>query len=224
MSDISFGSVYRIPISQAGANPAKKLKLKNLVESYPNGLIGKAKTGYARISVPNYEDANFVRKLKTIGYKVFQKFEGEDVPKDKLDVYIKERLDSRDYHQLGKNPKRMSKDLKDKRRYERKLVKSEAQLNLEAKKQAELEEVTSKYVEPVKTQVQSQPQTQLKSNSNEVLDKQPKKLEPKTQEVVKKKNRYISPEMKRIMQTPDYLKLKEQYGDEFAFVVYFGRK
>lgn len=219
MSDISFGSIYRIPISQAGANPAKKLKLKNLVESYPNGLIGKAKTGHARVSVPNSEDANFVRKLKTIGYKVFQKFEGDDVPKEKLDVYIKERLDSRDYHQLGKNPKRMSKDMKDKRRYERKLVKSEDQLKLEAKKQAELEEVTSKYIVPDKTQLQ-QP-----SKAQESLDKvQPKQVETKPQEVEKKKNRYITADKKKIMESPDYLRLKEQYGDEFAFVVFFGRK
>ena len=41
MTDITFGSTYRIPISQAGINSAKKARLKELIESYPNGLIGK---------------------------------------------------------------------------------------------------------------------------------------------------------------------------------------
>ena len=76
MTEINFTSTYRIPISQPGVNAAKKVKLKELIGSYPNGLIGNSKVGNARVSVADSEDENFVRKLKTIGYKIFQKFEG----------------------------------------------------------------------------------------------------------------------------------------------------
>lgn len=121
MTDINFTSTYRIPITQAGVNSAKKGRLKELIQSYPNGLIGNSKTGHARISVPDSEDASFIGKLKKIGYKVYQKFEGENIPKDEIDVFIKERLDSRNYHQKGKNPDRLSRSLKEQRRYERRL-------------------------------------------------------------------------------------------------------
>ena len=92
MSDISFGSTYRISITQAGVNSAKKAKLKELIESYPNGLIGKSKTGHARVSVPDSEDAKFVGKLKALGFKVFQKFEGENISKENLDTLLKRNL------------------------------------------------------------------------------------------------------------------------------------
>ena len=67
MTEINFTSTYRIPITQAGINSAKKTRLKELIESYPNGLIGKSKTGNARISIPDSEDATFIGKLKKIG-------------------------------------------------------------------------------------------------------------------------------------------------------------
>lgn len=118
MTEINFTSTYRIPISQPGVNAAKKAKLKELIVSYPNGLIGNSKVGNARVSVADSEDENFVRKLKTIGYKIFQKFEGENIEKDKLDIYIKEKLDTRNYNQLGKNKKRMTRELKEKHKYE----------------------------------------------------------------------------------------------------------
>lgn len=119
MADVSFGSVYRIPITQAGVNNAKKVKLRELINSYPNGLIGKSKTGHARISVPDKEDSAFVAKLKAIGYKMYQKIEGDNISRENLDVYIKEKLDSRTFSQKGKQFKRMSTELKEKRRFER---------------------------------------------------------------------------------------------------------
>ncbi len=119
MSDISFGSIYRIPITQPGVNAAKKARLKSLIETYPNGLIGKSKTGHARISVPDSEDTSFVSKLKALGYKIFQKFEGDNISKDKLDAVIKAKLDDRDFFQKGKQYKRMSNELKAQRRFER---------------------------------------------------------------------------------------------------------
>lgn len=121
MTEINFTSTYRIPISQPGINAAKKARLKELIQSHPNGMIGNSKVGNARVSMADSEDAKFIQKLKTIGYKVFQKFEGENVPKENLDVYIKERLDNRDYNQLGKKMKKMSREMKAKRRYERSL-------------------------------------------------------------------------------------------------------
>jgi len=119
MAEINFTSTYRIPITQSGVNAAKKARLKELIQSYPNGLIGNSKVGNARVSMADSEDAGFIRKLKAIGYKVYQKFEGENIPKEELDVYIKERLDSRTYSQLGKNMKKMSKEMKLKRKFER---------------------------------------------------------------------------------------------------------
>lgn len=119
MTDINFTSTYRIPITQAGVNSAKKLKLKQLIESYPNGLIGNSKVGNARISIPNKEDAKFLKQLKTIGYKIYQKFDGENIPKENIDAFIKENLDTRNYNQFGKNKKRMNRELREKVRYER---------------------------------------------------------------------------------------------------------
>lgn len=100
--NINFTSTYRIPITQAGTNNAKKDKLRNLVSLYPNSIVSKQKTGFARLSIPNTEDTKFEGKLKGIGYKVFQKFDGENVPKDLLDEYIKEALKYGDFHQKGK--------------------------------------------------------------------------------------------------------------------------
>lgn len=119
MAEINFTSTYRIPITQAGVNSAKKLKLKQLIESYPNGLIGNSKVGNARVSLPNNEDDKFIKQLKTIGYKTYQKFDGENIPKENLDMFIKENLDTRNYNQIGKNKKRMNRELREKVRYER---------------------------------------------------------------------------------------------------------
>lgn len=122
MTDINFTSTYRIPITQAGINSAKKAKLKELIQSYPNGLIGNSKVGNARISIADSEDASFIGKLKKIGYKVYQKFEGENIPKEELDIFIKEKLDSRTFNQKGKNPERLSRKVKEQRRYDRRFT------------------------------------------------------------------------------------------------------
>ncbi len=140
MAEINFTSTYRIPITQAGVNSAKKLKLKQLIESYPNGLIGNSKVGNARVSMPNNEDDKFIKQLKTIGYKTYQKFDGENIPKENLDMFIKENLDTRNYNQIGKNKKRMSRELREKVRYERSYT---APTKAETQAQ-QLEEVTGK--------------------------------------------------------------------------------
>lgn len=101
MSEISFGSTFRIPITQQGINKSKKVQLKSLIDSY-GGLVGTGNTGYARVSIGNDKDAAFLRKLKGIGYRVFQQFQGENIAKKNLDRYIKNCLDNRDYKQFGK--------------------------------------------------------------------------------------------------------------------------
>jgi len=125
MNEINFTSTYRIPISQPGINSAKKARLKVLINSYANGLIGNSKTGNARVSMNDSEDASFVAKLKTIGYKIYQKFEGENIPKEEIDKVLKKKLDTREYHQTGKNMKKLPRDIREKRRYERNTELSE---------------------------------------------------------------------------------------------------
>ena len=115
MTEINFGSTYRIPITQQGINKAKKVQLKSLIDSY-GGLVGTGNTGYARVSMPNSKDEFFLRELKKIGYKVFQEFEGENIQRKNLDDYIKPLLDSREYKQYGKQKARAN-DRKAKLKY-----------------------------------------------------------------------------------------------------------
>ena len=193
MQEINFTSTYRIPITQAGVNSAKKAKLKELIQSYPNGLIGNSKVGNARVSMPDSEDATFIQKLKTIGYKVYQKFEGENIPKENLDVYIKERLDNRTYNQAGKNMKRMSRELKEKRRYERRL--------------------------------DALPFHEQKTAIDEIEQIKPEQAQKPIQKPIQKHaQKDIQLENEKIKKSPEYLKYKEQYGEEFADALFFGIK
>ena len=107
MTEVNFGSTFRIPVTQQGVNKAKKVKLKGLIDSY-GGLVGTGNTGYARVSIPNEKDESFLRKLKSVGYKVFQVFEGENISRKSLDDYIKSCLDARDYKQVGKQKAKVS--------------------------------------------------------------------------------------------------------------------
>ena len=101
MSEISFSSTYRIPVMQQGINSTKKMQLKSLITSY-NGIVGTGNTGYARVSMGNDKDIAFIRKLKDIGYRVYQQFRGENIGKNNLDEYINKCLENRDYMQYGK--------------------------------------------------------------------------------------------------------------------------
>ena len=107
MTEVNFSSTFRIPVTQPGVNKAKKVKLKGLVDSY-GGLVGTGNTGYARVSIPNEKDESFLRKLKSVGYKVFQVFEGENISRKSLDDYIKRCLNARDYKQVGKQKAKVS--------------------------------------------------------------------------------------------------------------------
>lgn len=202
MTDINFGSTYRIPITQAGVNPAKKAKLKQLIETYPNGMIGNSKVGNARVSMPDSEDENFIRKLKGIGYKIYQKFEGENISKENLDAFIKEKLDTRDFNQKGKPLKRMSTKMKEQRRYERNFTLSE-----NVKKDINLAEENITALEP-KQEVQPQ---RLNTGTEKKSDA---RFSPQNDEEFKN----------TIRQSAKYLEFKEKYGEEFAEGVYFGIK
>lgn len=197
MNNISFGSIYRIPITQAGVNNAKKERLRTLIESYPNGLIGKSKTGQARVSVPDSEDSKFEQKLKTIGYKVFQKFEGDNIPKEEIDSFVKSKLDARDYSQVGKKMKRMSREMKEQRRYERRFIEPVKKQNVD---------ISDDY-----TGISNEASASNKKHSNFELRK-------KTEDEIAK-IRAIN----EIKKSPAYLRIKEQYGEEFADAVFWGK-
>lgn len=197
MNNISFGSVYRIPITQAGVNNAKKERLRMLIESYPNGLIGKSKTGQARVSVPDSEDSKFEQKLKTIGYKVFQKFEGDNIPKEEIDSFVKSKLDARDYNQVGKKMKRMSREMKEQRRYERRFIEPVKKQNVD---------ISDDYME-----ISNEALPSNKKHSNFELRK---KAEDEIAKI-----RAIN----EIKKSPAYLRIKEQYGEEFADAVFWGK-
>lgn len=197
MNNISFGSIYRIPITQAGVNNAKKERLRTLIESYPNGLIGKSKTGQARVSVPDSEDSKFEQKLKTIGYKVFQKFEGDNIPKEEIDSFVKSKLDARDYSQVGKKMKRMSREMKEQRRYERRFIEPVKKQNVD---------ISDDY-----TEISNEASASNKKHSNFELRK-------KTEDEIAK-IRAIN----EIKKSPAYLRIKEQYGEEFADAVFWGK-
>ena len=88
MSDISFKSTFKIPVSQWGVNNSKKLQLKSLVSSY-NGVVTKGKEQTALVSISDKKDIGFIRKLKKIGYYKFQLIERENIKKDSLVDYVK---------------------------------------------------------------------------------------------------------------------------------------
>lgn len=196
MTDISFGSTYRIPISQAGVNSAKKARLKELIESYPNGLIGKSKVGNARVSMLDSEDASFIAKLKKIGYKVYQKFEGENIPKEDLDIFIKEKLDTRNFSQKGKSPERLSRGVREKRRFERGFTPAE---------DLKVEELDLHIESDVKLSDKGMPSRNIEPEESSFFSR-----------------RIPTPD--EIRQSENYLKLVEEEGKEFAEAVYFGIK
>lgn len=194
--EISFTSTYRIPITQAGVNNAKKIKLRELIESYPNSLIGKSKQGYARVSMADSEDENFIRKLKGIGYKIYQKFDGENIEPENLDVFIKEKINARDFNQKGKNPPPMSREMKEQRRFER------------------------KYTEPAKTEESEDIIDEIISEETPTI----KKSTLSSSETPKTKPTNEEIHQEKIRQSEQYLRMKEEFGEEFAEAVYFDKK
>ena len=200
MTEISFTSTFRIPITQAGVNNSKKLQLRALIGSYRNGLIGNGKQGYARVSMLDSEDEKFLRKLKKIGYRTYQKFDGENIAPENIDIFIKQKLDARDYNQKGKNPAAMPKELKEQRRYER------------------------RFTPAVKEET---PDAEIKTITTPTPEEKPINIEELKAKPTRKELRAISKENAenaRIRKSPEYIKMKEKYGEEFAEAVYFSTK
>lgn len=90
MSEISFKSTFKIPMSQWGINNTKKLQLKSLVGSY-NGIVTKGKDNYAVLSISDNKDKGFLCKLRRLGYFQFEQFKGEKIPKESLIDYVKQQ-------------------------------------------------------------------------------------------------------------------------------------
>lgn len=224
MSDISFGSIYRIPITQPGVNAAKKARLKSLIETYPNGLIGKSKTGHARISVPDSEDTSFVSKLKALGYKIFQKFEGDNISKDKLDAVIKAKLDDRDFFQKGKQYKRMSNELKAQRKFERTFTPAAIENNTQDVQSivdtAHYEPKMNKLSKTKNSQTATFSTKSIEKNNDGFFDSVSKSGVDEVSEIVPK----AILRNEELRKSARYIELKEKYGEEFAEAVFFGIK
>ena len=82
MSEISFGSSYKIPVSQCGINNSKKLQLKSLIGSYAGKICGKGQDSFAIVSMQDKKDMSFIRKLRKIGYFQFEMFENSEFPEN----------------------------------------------------------------------------------------------------------------------------------------------
>lgn len=102
--EVSFGSTYRIPLKQAGINGAKKERLREFITNkFTNSLVSADNNnGTARISVPQENDEFVERSIKSMGFKVFQKFDLQNINKFNMDAEIKKLLDARSYSQKGK--------------------------------------------------------------------------------------------------------------------------
>ena len=196
MSEVNFGSTFRIPITQQGVNKTKKVKLKGLVDSY-GGLVGTGNTGYARVSIENDKDAAFIRKLKDIGYKVYQQFEGEKIARKDLDEHIRCCLANADYKQYGKQKNRVVKQ--------------------------KYREPYMDYSE-TKGVVTNLSQTE-KSSGNNFVQKQNSKTQIKqaTQNDYEFKNReaHKVEEQNAIRNSESYKKIAEEYGQEAAEAMFF---
>ena len=110
MEQVTFKSTYRIPLVEQNITPGKRQALKKMASRYQNVLFPKGENGHVRVSIRKKLDDGFEQKLKQIGFRVFQKFERHNVPKSefensgvsKLDLYIKNELNQKNYKQFGK--------------------------------------------------------------------------------------------------------------------------
>ena len=111
ISQISFGSTYRIPLNQPGVTKAKKDALKELAAIYTNALVPGGRQRFVRVSIPKALDPDFVEDLKKIGFDRYQIFPRHRVSKAKMDEYIREQLNKgpKAYTQKGMQPPKTNK-------------------------------------------------------------------------------------------------------------------
>ena len=105
MNDISFTSTYRIPLVSPGINKPKREKLKEFAETCENFLFPNGQQGAVRISVDEKEDAFVEKKIRQLGFKIYQKFDLHNLVPDTMDTAIKKALDKGEYTQFGKQIK-----------------------------------------------------------------------------------------------------------------------
>ena len=100
----SFGSTYRIPLFEPGVTQAKRDALKALISHYQNYRFPEGNNGCAKLSIRKKLDADFEQKLRQIGFKVYQKFEKNNIPKidNRMDKYISINYARGNYQQFGK--------------------------------------------------------------------------------------------------------------------------
>ena len=104
VQNTTFGSTYRIPLFEPGVTDAKRAALKTLVSRYQNYSFPEGNNGCAKISIRKRLDAGFEQKLRQIGFKVYQKFEKNNIPKtdNRMDKYISINYARGNYQQFGK--------------------------------------------------------------------------------------------------------------------------
>ena len=115
MQKISFGSTYRIPLTEQHMNQAKRENLKKVVSQYQNVLVPSSNTGNIRISIRKRLDDRFEKELQSIGVKIYQKFDRHNIDKKAIaddgtlliDSFIKEKLIEGDYIQKGKQKEKI---------------------------------------------------------------------------------------------------------------------
>ncbi len=103
MSNISFTSTYRIPLTEWKVTPAKRTAIKDIASKYTNHLYPNGNKGYVRVSIPETEDNCFEQNLKQHKVKIYQKFNAHNIDKNFIDDYIKEELINKNYKQYGKH-------------------------------------------------------------------------------------------------------------------------
>ena len=203
MTEVNFGSTYRIPITQAGVNNSKKLRLRSLISSYPNSLIGKSKTSYARLSIPNEQDNAFIRKLREIGYRIYQVFEGENISKEKLDDYIKNSLKSNEYNQVGKQKTNKVNNSKIRNTFYDYSNSLEAETDLKSKKFSTNNNVDNK----------------KRMSGNKIISNQSK--EQLEESVFYNRDAHEVEKQNKIRATKSYKDTVDKYGKEAAEAIFF---
>ena len=115
MNKITFGSTYRIPLTEQHMTQPRREKLKQVVSQYQNVLIPSSNTGNIRISIRKRLDDRFEKELHDIGVRIYQKFDRHNINKRArnedgtllMDSYIKEQLNTGEYIQKGKQKARL---------------------------------------------------------------------------------------------------------------------
>lgn len=109
ISEVSFGSTYRIPITQPGINKPKKAALRKFIKQFQNYLIPSSDTGYIRLSVRKRLDERVEAGLKSMGFSSYQKFDRHNIHKKNIDQFIKDAINAGTFKVIGNLKKLLEK-------------------------------------------------------------------------------------------------------------------